>query len=82
MVPVARWKGVGSEYEYLRPSIQQFPTGAEQEELALAAGFAKARSCKKLQYGDGDGHALQGVRHLNSKAFNKHAGMQDNQASE
>ncbi len=43
VVPVARWRGVGPEYEYLRPSIQQFPTGPEQEELALAAGFVKVR---------------------------------------
>ena len=41
MVPVARWKGVGPEYEYLRPSIQQFPTGQEQEALAVDAGFSK-----------------------------------------
>lgn len=43
MVPVARWRGVGPEYEYLRPSIQHFPTGPEQEELALVTGFAKVR---------------------------------------
>ncbi|KAK9837147.1 hypothetical protein WJX81_006187 [Elliptochloris bilobata] len=42
VVPVAHWKGVGPEYEYLRPSIQQFATGPEQEALALAAGFIKA----------------------------------------
>lgn len=75
MVPVARWKGVGPEYEYLRPSIQQFPTGAEQEELALAAGFAKVRPCRKVHCGDGDGHALQGVCLSHSKACDKHSGM-------
>ena len=82
VVPVARWKGVGPEYEYLSPSIQQFPTGAEQEELALAAGFAKVRSSRKLQYGDWDGHALQGMCHLHSKAGGKLAGVYDNQVAE
>lgn len=79
MVPVARWKGVGPEYEYLRPSIQQFPTGAEQEELALAAGFFKVRSCRKPQNGDGDGHAFQSVCHLHSIACDKRASMYNNQ---
>lgn len=43
VVPAADAKGVGDEYRYLRPSIKAFPRGREQEELALAAGFARAR---------------------------------------
>lgn len=42
VVPVARAAGVGPQYEYLRPSIAAFPTGPEQETLALEAGFAAA----------------------------------------
>jgi len=40
VVPAARAPGVGPQYEYLRPSIAAFPTGPEQETLALEAGFA------------------------------------------
>lgn len=39
VVPTARLYGLEQEYEYLRPSIQGFPTGRQQEELALEAGF-------------------------------------------
>ncbi|KAK9830207.1 hypothetical protein WJX72_010303 [[Myrmecia] bisecta] len=42
VVPVATSFGLAAEYEYLRPSIQQFPTGREQEALARQAGFAQA----------------------------------------
>ena len=43
VVPAARRRGLEDEYAYLRPSIKAFPTGAEQERLALSAGFARAR---------------------------------------
>ena len=42
VVPKAEARGVGDEYRYLRPSIQRFPRGKEQERLALNAGFRKA----------------------------------------
>lgn len=42
VVPAARQRGLAAEYEYLRPSIKAFPTGAEQEAMAKAAGFADA----------------------------------------
>ena len=42
VVPAARQRGLAAEYEYLRPSIKAFPRGAEQERLALAAGFQSA----------------------------------------
>ena len=42
VVPMARSYGLGQEYEYLRPSIQRFPTGPQQVSLARQAGFAKA----------------------------------------
>ncbi|KAK3237463.1 hypothetical protein CYMTET_52463 [Cymbomonas tetramitiformis] len=41
VVPLARANGVAEEYEYLKPSIARFPTGPEQEELALEAGFTE-----------------------------------------
>ncbi|KAK9799014.1 hypothetical protein WJX73_005982 [Symbiochloris irregularis] len=34
--------GLREEYEYLQPSIQRFPQGRRQEQLALQAGFEKA----------------------------------------
>lgn len=43
VVPAADSKGVGDEYRYLRPSIKQFPQGRDQEQLALQAGFWKAK---------------------------------------
>lgn len=43
VVPVASMMGLGEEYEYLRPSIERFPTGREQERLAKEAGFTSAR---------------------------------------
>ncbi|MGB0562712.1 MAG: bifunctional demethylmenaquinone methyltransferase/2-methoxy-6-polyprenyl-1,4-benzoquinol methylase UbiE [Spirulinaceae cyanobacterium] len=39
VVPLASTLGLGSEYAYILPSLAQFPTGAEQLELAAAAGF-------------------------------------------
>ena len=42
VVPAARAAGLGPEYEYLRPSIQAWWTGGEQEAAARKAGFASA----------------------------------------
>lgn len=42
VVPVASQFGMQEEYAYLKTSIARFPTGAQQEELAVAAGFSKA----------------------------------------
>ncbi|KAK9857629.1 hypothetical protein WJX84_004667 [Apatococcus fuscideae] len=42
VVPLARSFGVAEDYEYLRPSIKRFPSGAQQEQLAYAAGFTMA----------------------------------------
>lgn len=42
VVPTASSFGMAAEYKYLRPSIKQFPSGSDQERLALAAGFVKA----------------------------------------
>jgi demethylphylloquinol methyltransferase len=42
VVPAARQRGLTEEYEYLRPSIQAFPQGKEQERLAVDAGFQSA----------------------------------------
>eukprot|EP00898_Chlorokybus_atmophyticus_P007801 jgi/Chlat1/8021/Chrsp7S00632 len=42
VVPVAKSFGVGPQYEYLRPSIEVYPTGPELETLAVEAGFARA----------------------------------------
>ena len=41
-MPAARDRGLGAEYEYLRPSIKAFPDAAEQERLARAARFTTA----------------------------------------
>jgi len=43
VVPAARKYGLAAEYEYLRPSIKQFPSGVEQERMARAAGFTYAK---------------------------------------
>lgn len=43
VVPAARRYGLEEEYQYLRPSIKNFPTGTEQEDMALQAGFAHAK---------------------------------------
>ena len=42
VVPVASQFGMQEEYAYLKTSIARFPTGPQQEELALSAGFSKA----------------------------------------
>ncbi|MBE9031551.1 bifunctional demethylmenaquinone methyltransferase/2-methoxy-6-polyprenyl-1,4-benzoquinol methylase UbiE [filamentous cyanobacterium LEGE 11480] len=42
VVPAAKRKGVTSEYEYIAPSLDRFPTGEAQERLALAAEFSTA----------------------------------------
>jgi demethylmenaquinone methyltransferase/2-methoxy-6-polyprenyl-1,4-benzoquinol methylase len=42
VVPAARALGLASEYAYLQPSIEGFPTGPHQEQLAIAAGFQQA----------------------------------------
>ena len=43
VVPIADLNGVAAEYRYLRPSIERFPRGKEQVELARAAGFRAAK---------------------------------------
>lgn len=42
VVPIADLNGVAAEYRYLRPSIERFPRGAEQVDLAREAGFREA----------------------------------------
>ena len=42
VVPVAELYDVAAEYRYLRPSIERFPKGPEQVQLALAVGFRSA----------------------------------------
>ncbi|MEN9216600.1 MAG: bifunctional demethylmenaquinone methyltransferase/2-methoxy-6-polyprenyl-1,4-benzoquinol methylase UbiE [Gloeomargarita sp. HHBFW_bins_162] len=42
VVPVARQLGLGAEYEYLWPSLQSFPPGAQQVQWAQAWGL---RAC-------------------------------------
>jgi ubiquinone/menaquinone biosynthesis C-methylase UbiE len=39
VVPIATQFGVQEEYAYLKTSIAQFPTGTQQERLALDEGF-------------------------------------------
>ena len=43
VVPLARQAGLEEQYAYLERSLERFPTGSEQQELAHAAGFSKAR---------------------------------------
>ncbi|MEB3317711.1 MAG: bifunctional demethylmenaquinone methyltransferase/2-methoxy-6-polyprenyl-1,4-benzoquinol methylase UbiE [Cyanobacteriota bacterium] len=43
VVPVAAAVGLEAEYAYLEESLRRFPTGVEQERLALEAGFSRAR---------------------------------------
>jgi demethylmenaquinone methyltransferase/2-methoxy-6-polyprenyl-1,4-benzoquinol methylase len=40
VVPVARAVDLEEHYAYLEASLRRFPTGQEQEQLALGAGFA------------------------------------------
>jgi demethylmenaquinone methyltransferase/2-methoxy-6-polyprenyl-1,4-benzoquinol methylase len=42
VVPVARAVGLPEQYAYLEGSLARFPTAPVQEELARAAGFARA----------------------------------------
>ncbi|HEY9624012.1 MAG TPA: bifunctional demethylmenaquinone methyltransferase/2-methoxy-6-polyprenyl-1,4-benzoquinol methylase UbiE [Crinalium sp.] len=42
VVPAAKQLGVTEEYAYIAPSLDRFPVGAEQVELAKQAGFARA----------------------------------------
>jgi demethylphylloquinol methyltransferase len=39
VVPTAENMGMKKEYAYINPSVERFPTGSEQIELAHAAGF-------------------------------------------
>ena len=43
VVPLARRAGMEAQYAYLEDSLARFPLAAEQEQLALQAGFAQAR---------------------------------------
>ncbi len=43
VVPIAAWFQLEEEYAYLETSLARFPTGPEQVELALAAGFETVR---------------------------------------
>jgi demethylphylloquinol methyltransferase len=42
VVPTAARFGLTEEYAYIRPSVERFPTGGEQVELARSAGFSRA----------------------------------------
>lgn len=42
VVPTAKRFNLSEEYAYIGPSLDRFPPGAEQIELAQAAGFARA----------------------------------------
>ncbi len=42
VVPVADHLGLTEEYAYISPSLDRFPTGQEQQELARQAGFSTA----------------------------------------
>ena len=42
VVPIASVVGFGKEYSYIKKSLVNFPSGAEQIKLALSAGFRKA----------------------------------------
>ena len=41
VVPTARDLGMKEEYAYINPSLERFPLGTEQIELAKAAGFSQ-----------------------------------------
>lgn len=43
VVPVAAAAGLEAQYAYLEESLRRFPTGRQQERLALEAGFSVAR---------------------------------------
>lgn len=42
VVPIANHLGLTEEYAYISPSLDRFPTGSEQVNLAIEAGFANA----------------------------------------
>ncbi|MEY2832347.1 MAG: hypothetical protein RLZZ574_1605 [Cyanobacteriota bacterium] len=42
VVPTAENMGLKEEYAYINPSVERFPTGSEQIELARVAGFDQA----------------------------------------
>lgn len=42
VVPAAERRGLTEEYAYIGPSVDRFPMGHEQVELAQAAGFSQA----------------------------------------
>ena len=42
VVPIASAFGLGEEYSYIKKSLVNFPSGAEQIHLAVSAGFRKA----------------------------------------
>jgi demethylmenaquinone methyltransferase/2-methoxy-6-polyprenyl-1,4-benzoquinol methylase len=42
VVPIANHLGLTEEYAYISPSLDRFPTGGEQVNLAIEAGFADA----------------------------------------
>ena len=42
VVPIASALGLGREYSYIKKSLVSFPSGKEQINLALSAGFEKA----------------------------------------
>ncbi|NEP41185.1 MAG: bifunctional demethylmenaquinone methyltransferase/2-methoxy-6-polyprenyl-1,4-benzoquinol methylase UbiE [Okeania sp. SIO2H7] len=42
VVPTAKMMGMSEEYAYISPSLDKFPTGTEQVELARKAGFVNA----------------------------------------
>lgn len=50
VVPVATLFGLGKEYSYIQKSLVNFPSGLKQIDLALSAGFKKAKY-KKLALG-------------------------------
>jgi demethylmenaquinone methyltransferase/2-methoxy-6-polyprenyl-1,4-benzoquinol methylase len=43
VVPLARRAGLEAQYAYLEESIARFPSGEQQRQMALTAGFAQAR---------------------------------------
>ena len=43
VVPIASSFGLGKEYSYIRKSLVNFPSGTRQINLALSAGFKKAK---------------------------------------
>lgn len=43
VVPAARQRGLTQEYAYITPSLDRFPQGPEQIELARQAGFCRVR---------------------------------------